>query len=87
MSCRTGCLTKNHESYAACLKDGAPRVLYANSAKGFDYSTEKKWNSDLDAYKAARAEGLQPASTKREAVEAARRISDTTGSAFKADGL
>lgn len=85
MACRTGCIIKDCESYAACLKTGAPRVLYANSAKGFDYSTEKAWNRDLDAYKQARSEGLQPASTKREAVEAARRISDATGTAFKAD--
>lgn len=84
MACRTGCLTKDHQSYAACLKDGGARVLYANSAKGFDFSTEKKWNKDLDNYRAARAEGLQPSGTSPAQVEAARRISDSTGTAYTA---
>lgn len=82
--CRTGCLTRDHDSYASCLRAGAPRILYANSAKGFDMTTERKWNRDIDAYKAARAEGLQPAGTARHHVEAAKAISDATGSAYQA---
>lgn len=85
MACRTGCLTKNHESYAACLRDGAARIAYANSAGGWDATTQKKWDSDLTAYREARAAGVQPASTKRSAVDAALRASDSTGTAFRAD--
>lgn len=84
MACRTGCVTKSHESYAACLRDAAPRVAYANSAGGWDLTTQKKWDRDLDAYRAARAEGLQPSGTSRAQVDAARAISDRSGAAYQA---
>lgn len=82
-TCRTGCITKDHESYAACLRDGAARVAYANSAKNQDYTAQKKWDKELDAYRAARAEGIQPEGTKMAHIEAAKRISDATGTAFQ----
>lgn len=85
MACRTGCLTKDHESYAACLKDGAPRIAYCSSATGRDYTQQKKWDSDLAAYREARAEGIQPNGTARTHVEAAKRISDSAGLPFRGD--
>lgn len=85
MACRTGCITKDHESYAACLRDGAARVAYCDSANNRDATQQKKWDRELDAYRAAKAEGLQPSGTKMHQIESAKRISDATGSAFKAD--
>ena len=84
MSCTTGCPTKTCESYAACLRGKRSRVAYANSAGGYDYSTQKAWDKDIAAYKDARAQGLQPATTKRADVDRAHAISDITGSAFVA---
>lgn len=84
MHCRTGCRTKDHQSYAECLRAGAPSVMYANSANNRDYTAQKKWDRELDAYRAARAEGLQPAGTSMKKVEDAKRISDLTGTAFRA---
>lgn len=84
MACRTGCITRDHESYAACLRSAAVRVAYANSANGMDLTAQKRWDSELDAYRAARAEGLQPASTKRKDIDAAKAVSDKTGKAFSA---
>lgn len=83
--CRTGCVTKDHKSYADCLRAGMPRIAYANSAKGMDLTKQKKWDNELDAYRSAVAEGIQPATTKMKDIEAARRISDATGQAFRAD--
>ena len=85
MACRSGCKTKDHESYSACLREGAPRVLYSNSAKNFDMTREKKWNAELDAYRGAVAEGIQPATTKMRDIQEAKRISDKTGQPFRAD--
>lgn len=85
MSCRTGCVTKDHESYAACLRAGMPRIAYSNSAGGWDATTQKKWDAELSAYRDARAEGIQPSGTSMAAIESARRISDATGTAYKAD--
>lgn len=84
MSCRTGCLTKDHESYAACLRAADVKVAYCNSAGGNDYTTQKKWDRELDAYRDAKAEGIQPSGTKMAQIEAARRISDATGTAYQA---
>lgn len=84
MACTTGCPTQDCESYAACLRGKSPRVAYANSANGYDFSTQKKWDKDLDAYRDARAQGLQPDTTKRADVDRAHAISDITGSAYVA---
>lgn len=84
MSCTTGCPTQNCESYGACLKGKSMRVAYCNSAGGMDYTAQKAWDRELSAYKDARAEGIQPAGTKLQSVENARRISDATGTAFQA---
>jgi hypothetical protein len=51
---------------------------------GNDYTREKTWQKDLDAYRAARKEGIQPASTNRQSVEDAKIMSDLTGKAFDA---
>lgn len=83
--CRTGCVEKTHSSYAECLRAGAPRIAYANSAAGWDASTQRRWDAELDAYRDARAEGIQPAGTRMKDIEAARRISDATGTAYQAD--
>ena len=84
MACRTGCVEQNHESYAACLRAAGTKVAYCNSAGGYDYTKQKAWDSELDLYRAARAEGIQPASTQRRDIEAAIRASDATNTAFQA---
>lgn len=83
-NCTSGCATQDHESYAACLKAKTVGVAYCNSAGNQDYTTQKRWDKSLDRYRAARAEGIQPASTRPDAVERAVRLSDAAGSAWKA---
>lgn len=85
MTCRTGCPTQDHESWAACARDSGIRVAYANSAKGFDLTAQKRWDRELDEYGAARAQGIQPRSTKTADIRAAVDFSNKTGSAFTAD--
>lgn len=83
--CSTGCPTKDHETYGACMRAKGSKVAYANSAGGWDYSTQKAHDRELDAYKQARREGIQPSSTKMPDIERAKAISDLTGSPFQAD--
>ena len=83
-NCTSGCLTKDHESYAACLQSKRVKVAYCNSAGGGDYTAQKKWDSELDAYRAAKAEGIQPATTRRKDIDAALAVSDKTNTAFQA---
>lgn len=81
--CTTGCPTQDHASYGECLRSKGLRVAYCNSAKGLDATEQKRWDKSLDAYRDARAQGIQPSSTRPDAVERAVAISDKTGSAFQ----
>lgn len=54
----------------------------ANSNKAMP---SKRWNSELDAYADARAQGVQPAGTSMTAVEDALRTSETLGRAYDAN--
>ena len=54
----------------------------ANSSKAM---SNKKWNGELDAYRSARAQGIQPAGTSMAHVKAAVEASNVMGSAFDAD--
>lgn len=84
MTCSSGCPTQDHRSYGECMRSKSAKVAYANSASGWDYSTQKKWDRDLDFYKDARAQGIQPAGTGRGSVERALAISNETGTAYQA---
>lgn len=54
----------------------------ANSQKSM---SNKKWNNELDAYRDARAQGIQPAGTSMAHVKAAVDASNVMGTAFDAD--
>ena len=45
-------------------------------------TTQKKWNSELEAYRSARAQGIQPNGTKRRHIEAAHKASEKLGAAY-----
>lgn len=83
-NCTSGCANQDHASYAECLKLKGLRVAYANSANNQDYTQQKRWDSDIDYYKSARAQGVQPSTTKRVDVDRAMELSSLTGSAYEA---
>ena len=45
----------------------------------------KKWDGELEAYRKARAEGIQPAGTTMKAINEAKAASDRLGAAYNAD--
>ena len=47
----------------------------------------KKWDGELEAYRKARAEGIQPAGTTMKAINEAKQASDNLGSAFNAETM
>lgn len=59
-------------------------MAWAASHKGADYTKEKKWEKGLEAYREARKQGIQPASTRPSDVQAAVAESNRTGAAFTA---
>lgn len=50
-------------------------------------TSNKKWDGELEAYRAARAEGIQPAGTTMQKIQEARRASDIMGKAFNANTM
>lgn len=75
--CRTGCRTRDHESYAECLRDGTPRVT-------FQATPNNSWDKELETYRAARVQGIQPDSTRTADIQKAVEASDRTGTAYGA---
>lgn len=79
--CDCGCPT-----YGAHLRAKGLRIGYARSAAGQDASTQKRWDAELEAYRDARSQGIQPAGTSMAKVRAALDASDASGVAFDASG-
>ena len=59
--------------------------LNTGDASSQKQMSNKKWNGELDAYRAARAQGIQPAGTSMAHVRAAIEASNVMGQAFDAD--
>lgn len=78
MACRTGCRSKDHDSYAACLRA-------ANSGVVMGAQVRSKTDIELQAYRDARKAGIQPAGTRMAAIDAANKISDKYGAAFNSE--
>mgnify|MGYP000897609179 CR=1 FL=1 len=78
--CKANCRTGPHPSYGACLRANAPTVIHDSQEVGSSYFLHQQNEREINEYRAARAQGIQPSGTKlfdtRYAVEAAKR-SDT----------
>jgi len=85
MACRTGCKTKDHPSYDACLKAANTTTYLASPSKGLDGTTQKNWDKELADYREARRQGIQPDGTKKRLIEEAVRLSDQAGAAYGRD--
>jgi hypothetical protein len=82
--CRSGCRTKDHESWIECLKASNLNINTGDAGRA-EAMTAKKWDAELKAYRDARAEGIQPAGTTMKAVNDAKAASDKLGAAYNAD--
>lgn len=86
-TCFDGCRCPDDcATYAICLRNKNVIVGYAASSRGLDATKEKNWNKELDLYKSARAQGIQPASTKTADIRKAIDVSNKTGVAYDASG-
>lgn len=62
-NCSSSCLTKDHATWGECQRAKGVRLAYGRSHIGQDYTRQKKWDRELDAYYTAKADGLNPAGT------------------------
>lgn len=85
MACRSGCKTQDHDSYTACLQDAGVGTYLIRASMGECGTAQKKWDRELESYRQARREGIQPDGTKQKKIDAARRASDKVGAAYGRD--
>lgn len=80
MACRSGCPTQDHASYAECCRNVNFGLWYSQGVQ-----RENDWNSELKEYRDARAQGIQPATTKRADIRAATELSQLADKPFNAE--
>lgn len=84
MACRSGCPTKDHDSWGECLR-ASNIQMNPGDASGALVSngwTNKKWDKELSLYESARKQGIQPDGTTTAKIQKALDISDKTGVAY-----
>ena len=61
--------------------------MNAGDADSRKFMTNKRHNKELDAYKEARAQGIQPAGTTMDKIQQAVKASETMGRAYNANSM
>lgn len=82
--CSTGCRTQDHSSWGECVRAKNARVAFSGIGGG-DFTAQKKWDAELQAYRDARAQGIQPEGTTMDKIHAALDASDKAGAAYGRD--
>lgn len=85
-NCRSGCKTKDHNSYLECLQDA--NLGFAGcfpTRQGWDKDKENKDNKEIQSYWDATRQGMEPRSTRQKDIDAAVKLSNDAGKAF--DGI
>ncbi|MHB1098518.1 MAG: hypothetical protein ACYCZR_03070 [Burkholderiales bacterium] len=76
-NCTSGCRTRDHGSYSECLRAKQPQSHNSTQTVDSLYNKNLLNTLEINEYRAARAQGIQPKGTKlsdtRYAVEASRR--------------
>jgi hypothetical protein len=81
--CRSGCNTKDHASYAECLRAARVGIAAGESAPA-SIARGRAWEKELTSYAEARKQGIQPASTKQKDINAAVALSNTVDKPYDA---
>lgn len=63
-NCTSGCRTKDHETYGQCLASKSPASKNSTQSTDRLYGMEKRNAQEIGEYRAARAQGIQPATTQ-----------------------
>jgi hypothetical protein len=80
--CSTSCPTRDHASWGECIRSKGLFVAPIANLNG-----SRAWDAELDAYRSARRQGVQPAGTTMKQTTEAMEISQRTGKAFQADNV
>lgn len=83
-NCTSGCKTKDHDSWGSCVRAKHAVVAYSGIGGG-DATAQKRWDNELQAYRDARSQGIQPDGTTFGKIHAALDASDRAGKAYGRD--
>lgn len=83
-NCTSTCTTRDHKTFGECMRAKNAIVAYCGIGGG-DASAEKRWDRELEAYRNARAQGIQPTGTTMPKIEAALEASNRRGAAYGRD--
>lgn len=81
--CSSGCPTQDHANFGECLRAKNMKVAFCGQGSG-DATTQKRWDAELQAYRDARRQGIQPKTTKMKDIRQAVEISNRSGKAYDA---
>lgn len=81
-NCSAGCPTQDHATYGECIRSKGLRVAYCQSANGHDKSSQDRWDAELNEYRSAVAQGLEPDTTATRDTRKAVAWSEKTGIAY-----
>jgi hypothetical protein len=82
-NCRSGCRTQDHESYAECLRAAKPVTRNSTQSTDTLYRRESLNATEINEYKAARAQGIQPATTQLKDIQEAVAVSKKVDAAVE----
>jgi len=80
---------EQHDSYVdGCIVCKALTLqVNTGDAGRAEHMSAKKWDGELNAYREARRQGIQPAGTTMKAINEAKEASQKLGSAFNAESM
>lgn len=70
-NCSANCPTKDHATWGECQRAKGIKIAYCASHKGSDYTAQKKWDKELNDFRTAKENGLNPEGTTRAKIEKA----------------
>lgn len=77
------CEGEQHATFGACMRAKNLRVGYCGQGGG-DATRQKHWDRELDAYRDARRQGIQPEGTTMRKIRRALDASDHNGTPYNA---
>ena len=84
MTCRTGCPTQDHANWGECLR-ASNLEFGTGDANSSITMPKKKFEAELQAYRDARKQGIQPTGTSMAKIQQAVDLSNKVGKAFDGD--
>jgi hypothetical protein len=80
--CASSCKTQDHATWGECVRSQRQHVAYCQSADNKDYTTQKKWDAEVDSYRAAVKSGIQPEGTTTPKIKKAVELSNRVGEGY-----